>query len=91
LLTEELGVHGTAEQLDLPSSQLYRWPSKAELLKSRGEIGAKLKAADARLKRVLAEQEQEPTFLGKAAAYFAKSQKSSTPRCRAGLASPRCR
>lgn len=74
-LAEKIGVHAAAEQLGLHSSQLYGWRSKAELLKSRGEIDEALRAENARLKRLLAEKEQELAFLGKAAAYFAKSQK----------------
>jgi len=75
LLADKIGVHAAAEQLGLHTSQLYHWRSKAELLKSRGEIDEALRAENARLKRLLVEKEQELAFLGKAAAYFAKSPK----------------
>jgi transposase len=45
------------------------------LLKSRGEIDEELATENARLRRELAEKEQELAFLGQAAAYFAKGVK----------------
>jgi len=74
-LAEKVGINAAAKQLGLHSSQLYGWRSKAQLLKSRGEIDQALAAENARLRRQLAEKEQECAFLGKAAAYFAKGQK----------------
>ena len=74
-LAEKVGVNAAAKQLGLHSSQLYGWRSKAQLLKSRGEIDQALATENARLRRQLAEKEQELAFLGKAAAYFAKGQK----------------
>lgn len=75
LLADKIGVHAAAKQLGVHSSQFYNWRSKAELLKSRGQIDEALRAENARLKRLLAEKDQELAFLGKAAAYLAKSQK----------------
>lgn len=74
-LAEKVGINAAAKQLGLHSSQLYGWRSKAQLLKSRGEIDQALAAENARLRRQLAEKEQELAFVGKAAAYFAKGQK----------------
>ena len=74
-LAERVGVSEAARQLGLHSSQLYGWRSKAQLVKSRGEVDEELAVENARLRRALAEKEQELAFLGKAAAYFAKAQK----------------
>lgn len=74
-LAEKVGVNDAAAQLGLSSALLYNRRSKAELRKSRGEINDGLAAENARLRRQLAEKEQELAFLGKAAAYFAKQQK----------------
>jgi transposase len=74
-LAETVGVNAAAQQLGLHASQLYGWRAKAELLKSRGQIDQELAKENARLRRELAEKEQELAFLGKAAAYFAKGQK----------------
>ena len=74
-LAEQVGVQEAAKQLGLNTSQLYGWRTKAELLKSRGEVNDGLAQENARLRRLLAEKEQELAFLGKAAAYFAKGQK----------------
>ena len=74
-LAEKVGVSEAASQLGLSAALLYGWRSKAELRKSRGEINDGLAAENARLRRQLAEKEQELAFLGKAAAYFAKQQK----------------
>jgi transposase len=74
-LAQTVGVNAAALQLGLHGSQLYGWRSKAELLKSRGQIDQEMAKENARLRRELAEKEQELAFLGKAAAYFAKGQK----------------
>lgn len=74
-LAEQVGVSAAAEQLGLHSSQLYGWRSKAQQLKTRGAVNDELAQENARLRRLLAEKEQELAFLGKAAAYFAKGQK----------------
>ena len=74
-LAEKVGVNAAASQLGLHGSQLYGWRSKAQLVKSRGEIDQELATENARLRRALAEKEQALAFLGKAAAYFAKGLK----------------
>ena len=74
-LAETVGIASAAKQLGLHTSQVYGWRSKAQLLKSRGQIDQEMARENARLRRELAEKEQELAFLGKAAAYFAKGQK----------------
>ena len=74
-LAERVGIPAAATQLGVSTALLYGWRSKAELLKSRGEIDQGLAEENARLRRELAEKEQELAFLGKAAAYFAKGVK----------------
>ncbi len=57
------------------SSQLYCWRSKAELVKTRGQIDQEQAKENARLKRQLAEKNEELAILKKAAAYFAQGLK----------------
>jgi len=71
-LAARVGIPAASAQLGVSTALLYGWRSKAELLKSRGEIDEELATENARLRRELAEKEQELAFLGKAAAYFAK-------------------
>ena len=72
-LADKIGVSATARELGLHDSQLYGWRSKAQFLKTRGEIDQERANENARLKRQLAEQAEELALLKKAAAYFAKS------------------
>ena len=74
-LADTVGVSAAATQLGLHSSQIYGWRSKAQLLKSRGQIDEEQARELVRLKRQLAEQAEELALLKKAAAYFAKSLK----------------
>lgn len=74
-LVDTVGVSAAATQLGLHSSQIYGWRSKAQLLKSRGQIDEEQAKELVRLKRQLAEQAEELALLKKAAAYFAKSVK----------------
>ena len=74
-LAEQVGVKAAAEQLGLHDSQLYGWRSKAHALKARSEAKDEMAKEIARLRRQLADKEQELAFLGKAAAYFAKGHK----------------
>ena len=74
-LAEKIGVNEAAKELGLHSSQLYGWRSKAQLLKTRGQIDQEQAKEIARLKRQLAEKEEELVILKKAAAYFAQSLK----------------
>lgn len=72
-LAETVGVAEAAAQLDLQTSQLYGWRRKAQADARQSEAERALAAENARLKRLLAEKEQEVAVLKKASAYFAKS------------------
>ena len=74
-LAEKIGVAQAAKELGLHSSQLYGWRAKAELVKTRGQIDQEQAKEIARLKRRLAEKEEELAILKKAAAYFAQDLK----------------
>ena len=74
-LAEKIGVSEAARELGLHSSQLYGWRSKAELVKTRGQIDQEQAKENARLKRLLAEKNEELAILKKAAAYFAQGLK----------------
>jgi len=74
-LAARVGVRGAAEQLGLHESQLYGWRGKARREQGQGEAERQLAAENARLKRQLADKEEELAILKKAAAYFAKSLK----------------
>ena len=71
-LANSVGVAAAAEQLNLQTSQLYAWRQKAESAARKGETEQAQAAEIARLKRQLAEKEQEVAILKKASAYFAK-------------------
>jgi len=72
-LSEKVGVSETAHQLKLQASQLYSWRSQAERRRSKGAAEQALTVENARLKRQLAERDQELAIVKKAAAYFAKN------------------
>jgi transposase len=74
-LAERIGVKAAAEQLGLNESQLYTWRKKAEQQANKSQAEQKYAEENARLKRQLAEREEELAILKKAAAYFAKNQK----------------
>ncbi len=72
-LAHQVGVAEAAGRLELQTSQLYSWRSQAERLKFRGEADQAMAAEVVRLKRQLAEKEQEVAILKKASAYFARN------------------
>ena len=74
-LAEKVGVSEAAEQLNVQPFQLYAWRSKAQSVQRQGETERKLATENVRLKRLLAEKEQEVAILKKASAYFVKSLK----------------
>lgn len=74
-LAARMGVAGAAKQLGLNESQLYAWRGKARHAETQGESERQLSVENVRLKRQLAEKEEELAILKKAAAYFAKHQK----------------
>ena len=72
-LAERVGVSEAAGQLQLQTSQIYSWHSQAESRKNRSALEQALTTENAKLKRQLAEKEQELQNVKKAAAYFAKN------------------
>lgn len=72
-LAERIGVAAAARQLSLYESQLYTWRSKQQQQMTSSE--RELAAENARLKRQLAERDEELAILQKAATYFAKRLK----------------
>ena len=74
-LAERIGVAAAARELSLYESQLYTWRSKLQQQKTSSERENELAAENARLKRQLAERDEELAILQKAATYFAKRLK----------------
>lgn len=74
-LADKVGVGAAAKQLGLHESQLYAWRNKVRQKESSSEAEQRLQTENARLKRQLAERDEELAILKKAAAYFAKNQK----------------
>lgn len=74
-LAEKVGVAAAARQLGLHESQLYSWRSKARLSQDKSAAEEQLLLENARLKRQLAERNEELAIIKKAAAYFAKNLK----------------
>jgi transposase len=74
-LAERIGVAAAARELSLYESQLYNWRSKQQNQHSSSEREQEMSAEIARLKRQLAEQDEELAILQKAATYFAKRLK----------------
>jgi len=74
-LAQSVGVAQAARELGLYPSQLYGWRSKQKAKGSQSETERKQATEIARLKRRVAEQDEELAIVKKAAAYFAKSLK----------------
>lgn len=74
-LAEKIGISKAAKELGLHSSQLYGWRSKARVKRDQSDLEQSQAAEIVRLKRQLAEQEEELAIVKKAATYFAKSLK----------------
>ncbi|GKV76947.1 transposase InsE for insertion sequence IS3C [Pectobacterium carotovorum subsp. carotovorum] len=74
-LAERIGVSAAARELSLHESQLYNWRSKQQSQTTTSERESEQAAEIARLKRQLAEREEELAILQKAATYFAKRLK----------------
>lgn len=74
-LAERIGVAAAARQLSLYDSQLYAWRSKIQQQKTSSQRESEQAAEIARLKRQLAERDEELAILQKAATYFAKRLK----------------
>jgi transposase len=74
-LAERIGVATAARELSLYESQLYAWRSKQQQQLTSSERESELATENARLKRLLAERDEELAILQKAATYFAKRLK----------------
>ncbi len=74
-LAERIGVAAATRELSLYESQLYAWRSKQQQQMTSSERESELAAENARLKRQLAERDEELAILQKAATYFAKRLK----------------
>ena len=75
-LADRIGVAAAARELGIHASQLYQWRSKAQLQQQdTSERERSLAEENARLKRQLAEANEELAITKKAAVYFAKSLK----------------
>ena len=75
LQSPNMGATKAAKQPGIRPSQIYQWRSAADKKANTSERESDLATENARLKRQLAEQEDELLLLKKAAAYFAKNQK----------------
>jgi len=74
-LANKIGVSAAAKQLGIYGSQIYDWRSKVQKKATTTQREAALATEVAKLKRQLAEQEEDLAILKKAATYFAKNQK----------------
>ncbi|GAA3884432.1 IS3 family transposase [Gibbsiella dentisursi] len=74
-LAERIGVAAAARELSLYESQLYNWRSKQQQQMTSSDRENEQVAEIARLKRQLAEKDEELAILQKAATYFAKRLK----------------
>jgi transposase len=74
-LAERIGVAAAARELSLYECQLYAWRSKQQQQLTSSERESELATENARLKRLLAERDEELAILQKAATYFAKRLK----------------
>ncbi|EFL4512914.1 IS3 family transposase [Escherichia fergusonii] len=74
-LAERIGVAAAARELSLYESQLYNWRSKQQHQQTSSERELEMSTGIARLKRQLAERDEELAILQKAATYFAKRLK----------------
>ena len=72
-LAEKVGVAEAGAQLELQTSQLYSWRARVQSTARQGQAYQGLAAENTRLKRLLAEKEQEVAILQKASTYVAKS------------------
>ena len=74
-LADSVGATEAARQLGIQSSQIYSWHTKARVKQSQSQVEKNLLTENAKLKRELAERQEEVAILKKASAYFAKHQK----------------
>ena len=74
-LVKQIGVGKAALQLGVHESQLYQWRKAFQHAQTVSERETSLAVENARLKRELAEVQEELAIAKKAATYFAKQLK----------------
>jgi len=74
-LAQTIGVSAAAQDLGIHPSQIYGWRGKARREERQSDVEKRLLTENAKLKRQLAEQQEELSILKKASAYFARNQK----------------
>ena len=72
-LAQTIGVSAAAVELDINPNQIYSWRSKLNNTQQRTDRENQLATELARLKRELANAQEEVEILKKATAYFAKN------------------
>ena len=72
---ECIGIAAVTRELSLYESQRYNWRSKQQNQQTSSERELEMSTEIARLKRQLAERDEELAILQKAATYFAKRLK----------------
>lgn len=72
---DRLGVAPAARELGLHASQLYDWRRQRQADSEQQAHEQALAEENARLKRELADRDEELAILKKASAYFARNQK----------------
>lgn len=74
-LCDQIGVSAASRELGLATSQLYNWRVLARSQDTLSAADSEQAREIARLKRELAEKDEELAILKKATAYFARSLK----------------
>lgn len=74
-LAERIGVNAASRELSLYESQFYNWRSKQQNQQASSEHELEMSTEIARLKRQLAEWDEEQAIHQKATTYFAKRLK----------------
>jgi transposase len=72
LLAAKVGVAEAADKLGIQTSQIYSWRRQEGGASETQQVIHAMQAENAKLKRLLAEREEDVAILKKAAAYFAK-------------------
>ena len=75
LLATKVGVAEAAGKLGIPPNLIYTWRRQVGGDTETREAYQAMQSENARLKRLLAEREEDVAILKKAAAYFAKASK----------------
>jgi transposase len=68
-------VSGVAKELGISESLLHTWVTRHRLSEGSGALQAEQAAEIARLKRMLAQKDEEAAILKKAMAYFARDSR----------------